>query len=131
MVQDPVRSKYRFIVNVARLKKCHGPVREKREKVGKEDDKKGGERNNRGTEAVEPGYYEVEGIQGIEKLEEQVQYLVKWKGYEEEKNTWKPERNLRCSRLIDDFHKKMGTWCRICKFQVLTRGEMRSHTMKT
>lgn len=33
-------------------------------------------------------------------------YLIRWKGYEEESDTWEPEDTLDCKELIDDFKKK-------------------------
>lgn len=29
---------------------------------------------------------------------------MKWKGYSESENTWEPKRNLKCPRLVKQFH---------------------------
>lgn len=31
-------------------------------------------------------------------------YLVKWRGYPESENTWEPKRNLKCPKLMKQFH---------------------------
>lgn len=38
--------------------------------------------------------YEVESIVGRRNNDGRVEYLIKWKGYSEEENTWEPESNL-------------------------------------
>lgn len=45
--------------------------------------------------------YEVEKIVGKRIYKKHVQYLVKWKGYSENENTWEPKSHLlNCSKLI-------------------------------
>ena len=51
--------------------------------------------------------YEVNEVLGSCHRRKKVEYLVSWKGYPNEENSWQPMRNLKNAReAILEFHKK-------------------------
>lgn len=48
--------------------------------------------------------YEVEAIIDHVVREGQNMYLVRWKGFNSEEDTWEPETNLNCPSLIQAYH---------------------------
>jgi hypothetical protein len=50
--------------------------------------------------------YDVETILDSRKVNNAVQYLIKWKGYEHTDNTWEPLQHLRCPEKLEEFHRR-------------------------
>uniref|UniRef100_A0A914E5H6 Chromo domain-containing protein n=1 Tax=Acrobeloides nanus TaxID=290746 RepID=A0A914E5H6_9BILA len=56
-----------------------------------------------------PDSYEVEKIlkRRYNSKEKKFEYLLKWKDYDDESNTWEPEEGLNCPDLLEQFKAKM------------------------
>jgi hypothetical protein len=51
--------------------------------------------------------YKVEAIRNKKQVSGETKYLVKWKGYDEENNTWEPVRHLKkAQRLLQQFYQR-------------------------
>ena len=53
--------------------------------------------------------WEVEQILGIRRRRNQLQYLIRWKGFSEAHDSWEPLTHINADSLIEDFHQKNPT----------------------
>lgn len=52
--------------------------------------------------------YEVEMLVGHKRLKDGMRFRVRWLGYGEADDTWEKESNLSCSKILNDYKRKMN-----------------------
>jgi hypothetical protein len=56
--------------------------------------------------------WELESILCVRRWRNQLQYLVRWKGFSEAHDSWEPAKNVHAKDLIKDFYKRYPTTIR-------------------
>ncbi|KAI4484375.1 hypothetical protein M0802_013120 [Mischocyttarus mexicanus] len=79
-----------------------GVNRRSTNKKRKKDEVKGSPASNRENISGEEEY-EVDKIVGHRTIKGRRQFLIRWKGYGEESDTWEQEKDLNCPKLIENF----------------------------
>ena len=50
--------------------------------------------------------WEVESILRVRRWRNQLQFLVRWKGFSEAHDSWEPAKNVHADKLVEDFYKR-------------------------
>ena len=50
--------------------------------------------------------WEVESILKVRRRRNQLQFLVRWKGFSEAHDSWEPAKDVHADELVDDFYKR-------------------------
>lgn len=50
--------------------------------------------------------YEVEEILDVKTIKKTKHCLVRWKGFDEEHNSWEPRKNLQCTELLKMYERR-------------------------
>ena len=51
--------------------------------------------------------YKVESIKGHKKRGRKLFYLIKWDGFPDSENTWEPEENLSCPKILNEYKNRI------------------------
>ena len=54
-------------------------------------------------------FLQVEKILNLTVKQNQLFYLIRWKGYGPKYDSWEPEENLECDEAVDEFMKSLQT----------------------
>ncbi|XP_011310703.1 heterochromatin protein 1 [Fopius arisanus] len=87
----------------------HGDKGGARKRRKKEEQKPTTSQDNGDENNDEDQEYEVEKIVAHRTIKGRRQFLVRWKGYNEDADTWEQEKDLNCPKLIEDFLVEQGS----------------------
>ncbi|KAG9510435.1 Heterochromatin protein 1, partial [Fragariocoptes setiger] len=88
------------------------------------------ERSDHEEEQPEAEEYVVEAVRDKKKIKGVTHYLLKWKGYPEEENTWEPHENLDCDELIETFEREWNKKQKAKKQEALSNKKVRPAAKK-
>ena len=65
--------------------------------------------------------WEVESILKVRKRRNQLQYLVRWKGFSEAHDSWEPTKDVHAEELVQEFYKRYPNAIRSIPFPTIIR----------
>lgn len=63
--------------------------------------------------------FQVEKIVDSKRIKGKLHYLIRWKGYSADNDTWEPENTLSCPELINKYNDEVRTTVIMNSFQMI------------
>ena len=54
-------------------------------------------------------HFEVDDILDSRRIQNRLEYLIKWKGYPDSDNSWEPSSHIAARGLVKEFHRRHPT----------------------
>ncbi|MHB1799649.1 MAG: chromo domain-containing protein, partial [Vulcanimicrobiaceae bacterium] len=74
--------------------------------------------------------YEVEKILDKRNVGRKVEYLVRWKKFGSNYDSWVDKKEMNCDRLIEQYENRNKESCTICGEEFINGREKRRHYFK-
>lgn len=81
--------------------------------------------------ATEEEEYEVEKVVDKRIHKGKVEYLLKWKGYSSDDNTWEPEDSLECPELLEEYERNRALGKQPAEVKKEKKEKRKEHSERT